>query len=219
MRARPTWFGRWAGEALRRGWAAGSKVASIRSGDPHSKRFFSFGVNSTVCFPYASLVGDDRIAVGNYVIVGPYSTLSAGIPGQPSNPDWAGATLTIGDRCVVGRNATILAHREIVIDDDVWMGNGVFISDQNHDWTEPDRPIGTQAQDPRPVHIGASSWIGNGAMILPGATIGRRAVVAAGAVVTIPVPDHAIVGGVPAKVIGTTLPSGVVVPLQPDRSA
>jgi acetyltransferase-like isoleucine patch superfamily enzyme len=211
-----------AGDVIRRGWEAAERLATIYSGSRRARRFYAFGDNSSVCFPWATLLGDDRIAIGSDTMVGPYSTLSAGLPLQPPNPAWAGPTLTIGDRCLLGRNATVTAHCDIVIGDDVWMGNGVYISDQNHAWVDPDRPIGEQSQSPRPVRIGAGSWIGNGAMILPGASLGRRVVVAAGAVVTSPVPDHAIVAGVPAKVIGSTLGGGdteVVVPLPSDRPA
>jgi carbonic anhydrase/acetyltransferase-like protein (isoleucine patch superfamily) len=222
VRARPTRLGMAVGDVIRHGWEAASRLATIYSGGRRAKRFYSFGENSSVRFPWATILGDDRIAIGHDTMVGPYATLSAGLPLQPPNPAWAGPTLTIGDRCLLGRNATITAHLDVVIEDDVWTGNAVFISDQNHDWVDPARPIGEQSQAPRPVRIGAGSWIGNGAMILPGASIGRRAVVAAGAVVTGPVPDHVIVGGVPAKVIGSTRPGDdteVVVPLPSDRPA
>lgn len=195
------------GDAVRGSWKRATRLASIYSGGRHARRFYGFGSNSVVCFPWATLLGEDRTVIGDDTVVGPYSTLSAGLPLQPPNPAWAGPTLTIGDRCLIGRNATITAHREIVIEDDVWMGNGVYISDQNHDWADPDRSIGEQSQDPEPVRIGAGSWIGNGAMILPGGSTGRRVVVAAGAVVTGPVPDFSIVGGVPARVIGSTRPA------------
>jgi acetyltransferase-like isoleucine patch superfamily enzyme len=215
----PKRIGQLVGEGIRRVWETATRLATIYSGDPRSKRFYSFGTNSCVCFPYAAIMGYDRIAIGTDTMVGPYSTLSAGLPYQPPRPSWAGPTLTIGDRCLVGRNATVTAHREIVIEDDVWMGNEVFISDQNHAWDDPDRSIGQQAQDPRPVRIGAGSWIGKGAIILPGSIIGKRVVIAAGAVVTGPVPDFSIVGGVPAQVIGTTASDKVVTPIQPVRPA
>jgi acetyltransferase-like isoleucine patch superfamily enzyme len=195
-----------AGELVRRAWEAAADVATITTGDARARRFAAFGENSSICFPPAALHGHDRIAIGSYTMVGPYSTLSAGEPFDPPSdrPSAGMPMLSIGDGCLLGRNATVIAHREVVIDDAVWMGDGVYISDQNHDWSDPDRPIGAQAKEPEPVRIGEGSWIGNGAMILAGAQVGRRVVVAAGAVVVGPVPDHAIVGGVPARTLGTT---------------
>ena len=54
----------------------------------------------------------------------------------------------------------------------------------------------------KPITIEDYAWVGSRATVLPGVTIGRGAVVAAGAVVTKDVPAYAVVGGVPAKVIG-----------------
>ena len=186
---------------VRAGWLAVSRAGTVRHGDRLARRFFAFGEGTALCFPIAALVGADRISVGCNSVVGPYSTVSAGLPGQPPNPAWARPTLTIGDRCVIGRNATITAHREVVIGDDVWTGNGVFISDQNHAWDDPILPIGAQAQEPRSVVIGDWAWLGHGAMVLPGVTVGRRAVVAAGAVVTTDVPPGGVVAGVPARLL------------------
>ncbi len=55
--------------------------------------------------------------------------------------------------------------------------------------------------DPAPIHIGNKVWIGAGAVITKGVTIGDDSVIAAGAVVTHDVPENVIAGGVPAKVI------------------
>lgn len=210
MRALPTWLSLEVGEAVRRTWDAASRVANVRSGDRSARRFHAFGEHSVVCFP-ATLHGRGHTAIGDYTVVGPYTTLSAGRPLEPPDPSWELPLLRIGSRCIIGRSVTINAHREIVIEDDVWMGNHVYISDQNHDWSDPHRPIGHQAGEPLPVRIGASSWIGHGAMLLPGAVLGERVVVAAGAAVTGPVPAHSIVGGIPARVIGST--AGGVDPL------
>ena len=53
----------------------------------------------------------------------------------------------------------------------------------------------------RPVSIGAARWLGAGAIVLPGASIGRNVVVAAGSVVRGKVPDRCVVAGVPARVV------------------
>ncbi len=64
-------------------------------------------------------------------------------------------------------------------------------------------PADRQSLVPGPIHIRKNAWIGAGATILPGVTIGENAVVAAGAVVSKDVPANSIVGGVPAKIIKT----------------
>jgi acetyltransferase-like isoleucine patch superfamily enzyme len=102
---------------------------------------------------------------------------------------------------VIGRGSHIVAHQEITIGDDVWTGPYVYITDQNHGYEDLDTPIGRQFPVNSPVSIGAGSWLGAGAIVLPGARIGRNVVVAAGSVVRGDVPDHCVVAGVPAKVV------------------
>jgi len=109
--------------------------------------------------------------------------------------------LAIGDRCVIGRGSHIVAHESITIEDDVWTGPYVYVTDQNHGYEDPGTPIGNQFPVNRPVRIGAGSWVGAGAIILPGANIGRNVVVAAGSVVRGKVPDRCVVAGVPAKIV------------------
>ena len=114
--------------------------------------------------------------------------------------------LVIGDRCVIGARACITAHSSIEIGDDVWFGKDVFVSDASHGYQDPDTPIGRQLGPHQPVTIGSGSWIGHGAIILPGTSIGRNVVVAAGSVVRGLVPDHAVVAGVPARVVRGYVP-------------
>jgi acetyltransferase-like isoleucine patch superfamily enzyme len=114
--------------------------------------------------------------------------------------------LRLGDRCVIGRGSHIVAHQSIEIGDDVFTGPYVYITDQNHSYADVDVPVGRQWPVNSSVRIGAGSWLGTGAVILPGANIGRNVVVAAGAVVRGTVPDYAVIGGVPAKVIREYVP-------------
>jgi len=88
-----------------------------------------------------------------------------------------------------------------MIGDDVFTGPYVYVTDQNHGYADPDTPIGRQFPVNTPVRIGAGSWLGAGAIILPGACIGRNVVVAAGSVVRGEVPDYSVVAGVPARVV------------------
>ena len=76
----------------------------------------------------------------------------------------------IGDRSVLGARITIVAHVSIEIGDDVWFGQDVFVSDSGHGYQDPELPIGEQFGAQLPVVIGSGSWIGHGAIILPGAT-------------------------------------------------
>ena len=109
--------------------------------------------------------------------------------------------LRVGDRCVIGRGSHIVAHQSIVIGDDVYTGPYVYITDQNHGYADPDVPIGRQWPSNTAVSIGRGSWLGAGAIVLPGACIGRNVVVAAGSVVRGQVPDRCVVAGVPARVV------------------
>lgn len=105
--------------------------------------------------------------------------------------------IRIGDRVFVNCGTTIIAVKEIVIGDDVALANEVYILDSNSHGIEGKAPVEA------PVRIGDGTWVGNRAMILPGVTIGRRVVVAAGAVVTHDVPDDCLVAGNPARIVRT----------------
>ena len=103
-------------------------------------------------------------------------TLSAGmVPGQDLGPV---PVLRIGDRCVIGRGSHIVAHHSLLIGDDVFTGPYVYITDQNHGYADPDVPIGRQMPVNAAVRIGSGSWLGAGAVVLPGACIGRNVVIA-----------------------------------------
>ena len=114
--------------------------------------------------------------------------------------------LRVGDRCVIGRGSHIVAHRSVEIGDDVFTGPYVYITDQNHGYTDPDVPIGRQWPSNETVSIGSGAWLGAGAIVLPGARIGRNVVVAAGSVVRGEVPDRCVVAGVPARVVREYIP-------------
>lgn len=110
-----------------------------------------------------------------------------------------GAGIKIGTGSGIGANAQI--RGELTIGDNVLMGPDVVILTTNHRFDRLDIPIGRQGNIDEPVSIGNDVWIGQRAMIMPGVNIGNGCIIAAGAVVTKDVPDYAIVGGVPAKVI------------------
>lgn len=104
--------------------------------------------------------------------------------------------LTIGDGVAVGWFAELDARGGIRIDHDTNISSHVKLITGSHDINDPDFTA-----DFLPIHIGHHCWIGTGAIILQGVTIGDGAVVAAGAVVVRDVEPYTVVGGVPAKKI------------------
>ncbi|HEV3006663.1 MAG TPA: acyltransferase [Pirellulales bacterium] len=106
----------------------------------------------------------------------------------------------------IGRNAYVGAYcvlGDVTIEDDVLIASHVSIVNgaEQHGTERLDIPVREQpGRFPR-VTIGCDSWIGERSVVL--ADIGRHCVVAAGAVVTKPVPDYAVVAGVPARIVGT----------------
>ena len=180
-------------------WRAAERAGAITADTPAGRSFAAFGPGSVIGFPTAALYNQRWMEIGAGTLIAPQVSLSAGmLPGQDLGD---APVLRIGDRCVIGRGSHIVAHYSIVIGDDVFTGPYVYITDQNHGYADPDVPIGRQWPGNIAVSIGAGSWLGAGVVVLPGASIGRNVVVAAGSVVRGQVPDHCVIAGVPAKVV------------------
>jgi len=111
-----------------------------------------------------------------------------------------GSEITIGDNSGIGVDCQI--YGEVNIGNDVMMGPETIILTRNHKYDRIDLPMRLQGyHPPNPVFIKDDAWIGTRVIILPGVTVGTGAIIGAGAVVTKDVPDYAIVGGNPAKII------------------
>lgn len=166
------------------------------------RQFAAFGDGALICFPPGDNAGQEHIALGPGTLIAPNVTMSAGMaPGQPLPIGATSPVLRIGARCLIGRGSHLVAHRCVVIHDDVFTGPDCYVTDQNHTYADPDVPIGRQWPTEDPVEIGPGSWLGAGAVVLPGTRLGRNTVVAAGSVVRGEFPDHAVLAGVPAKVV------------------
>lgn len=132
--------------------------------------------------------------------------LWAAISGEPLDPSTMiqipvyvniGKFTRIGKNTYINHLCSMLDMGTITIGDNVLIGPKVNILSEEH----PINPTDRKALMVRSVVIKNGAWIGAGATILPGVTIGENSIVAAGAVVNKDVPDNTIVGGVPAKVI------------------
>ena len=106
----------------------------------------------------------------------------------------------LGDYSGIGVDCYL--HGRVSIGKDVIMGPECIFYTVNHRTDRNDIPIRLQGDLPeQPIIIGDDVWIGTRVIILPGVHVGSHSIIAAGAVVTKDVPEYAIVGGVPAKVL------------------
>lgn len=108
-----------------------------------------------------------------------------------------GKHIKLGKDVFINHACTFLDLGGITIEDDVQIGPKVNLITENH----PVDPSKRKYLDLKSILIKRNAWIGAGATILPGVTVGENSIVAAGAVVNKDIPDNTIVGGVPAKVI------------------
>lgn len=121
-----------------------------------------------------------------------------------------GTFVEIQRNAVIGRNCKISSHaficEGVTVEDGVFVGHGVmFINDLYPRAVTPDGMLMTDADwTVVATTVRRHASIGSNATILAGVTIGENAIVGAGAVVTRDVPDHAIVAGVPARVVGSS---------------
>jgi acetyltransferase-like isoleucine patch superfamily enzyme len=160
------------------------------------RRFYSFGWRSFVgrC---DMLTNPQGISIGRNVLIRKGARLEVIGPDTDDGP-----RLNIGDGTAIQFYFHCGAAARVTIGRNVLIGGRVYITDHDHSYDEPQL---SAAESPRlkvaPVWIGDGAFLGEGCVILKGVRVGRRAVVAANAVVTQDVPDFAVVGGVPARVI------------------
>lgn len=129
-----------------------------------------------------------RFFLGNHSVIESYCCINNAV-----------GDVVIGDYTRIGIHNTIIGP--VCIGSHVNLAQGITVTALNHNFEDKTKRIDEQGITTKPVIIGDDVWIGANAVILPGVTIGKHCVVAAGAVVTKDVQDNTIVGGVPAKEI------------------
>jgi carbonic anhydrase/acetyltransferase-like protein (isoleucine patch superfamily) len=198
-------YARWrdlAAGATHRLWQGLQWAGAVGPQDRVAARFHHFGDGTLLAFPPGDRFGEEHIHLGTGTLLAAHVSLSVGMaPGQPLPPGASSPVLRVGDRCSIGRASHLVAHRSVVIGDDVITGPHCYITDQNHVYADPGVPIARQWPTDDPVEIGAGSWLGAGAIVLPGTCLGRNTVVGAGSVVRGSFPDHAVLVGAPATVV------------------
>ena len=108
-------------------------------------------------------------------------------------------SIEVGDNVRINENVKI--RKNTIIGNDVLIAPGVQIITATHNFARTDLPINKQGERQLKIIIGDDVWIGTNAILLPGVTIKNHSIIGAGAIVTKDVPEYAVVGGNPAKII------------------
>jgi acetyltransferase-like isoleucine patch superfamily enzyme len=153
-----------------------------------------------------------RLELDGLCFIGPGVTLEIGKTARVELGRWSWlghgtkircheGMVSIGAKTVMGQECTISAYQHVSIGRECVIADRVMLIDFDHGVVEVDRPIRLQGIYKRDIRVGNNVWIGYGACILRGVTVGDNAIIGTGAVVTKDVPDNAVVGGVPARLI------------------
>lgn len=150
-------------------------------------------------FPY--ITGPVKVYIGDDVrLSGSFAVSSGRIFDNPE--------FRIGNRTFIGAGCVFSVAKSITVGDDVLIAGGCSVSDYSAHPLDPDKRIAGGQVDPedvRPVRIENKAWLGRGATILPGVTIGEGAVVGAATVVTKDVPPGHICVGNPGRLLSRTV--------------
>lgn len=162
-------------------------------------RFRRFG-NGSIIKPFPR-----RISGGPYIEIGEDCFFGDGLVLVATDKHCGVAhtpSCVFGNRCVFGSDAVISCTSSISIGNNVLTSSRVFIGDSYHGYEDVTRPVLDQPMaGEAPVRIGDGCFLGIGAVILPGVTLGRNCFVGANAVVTESFDDYSVVAGVPARLV------------------
>lgn len=160
-------------------WNNGRAAAQIAGLDPSVQ----FDGSVTV-------IGTGNVKIGQSARIGDLAEFTTNHDG----------VIRVGREVRLNRGATICAYTEVSIGDFSMVGEFVSIRDANHGIKKGEL-VRSQPHDAKPIRIGSDVWVGRGACILPGVTIGDGAIIGANSIVTKDVPPNCIAAGIPAKVI------------------
>jgi acetyltransferase-like isoleucine patch superfamily enzyme len=160
---------------------------------------------------WLSLAGR-RLVLDGIAFIGPRVRLQIGRNGRVELGRWSWVghgtkirchegVVSIGAKTVLGQECTVSAYQHVSIGRECVIADRVMLIDFDHGAVEVDRPVRLQGIYKRDVRVGHNVWIGYGACVLRGVTIGDNAIVGTSAVVTRDVPANAVVAGVPARVV------------------
>ncbi len=159
------------------------------------RRLAEFGTGSAIARA-ARVLGGAGISVGAGVTIWPGARIEvlAGTAGR--------IRLSIGNGTRIHSHVHIGVVERIRIGAGVLMAAHVYITDHDHDWSNPDEPVISNGRVVvAPVDIGDYVWLGERVMVLKGVRIGARSIIGAGSIVTRDIPPACVAVGAPARVI------------------
>ena len=137
---------------------------------------------------------DGRLEIGADTLLEPHVWLTA--------PD--SARIRIGSGTFLNIAVMVAALDLVEIGDHCMLANGCFVTDSNHRFDDPVRPVPWQGFSSRgPTRLGDNVWCGAGVVVTSGVTIGERSVIGANSVVTTDIPAFSVAAGAPARVLRT----------------
>ena len=140
---------------------------------------------------------EKRLEIGAHTLLEPGVWLTLPAP----------AKVRIGSGTFLNLNVMVAAMELVEIGDHCMFANGCFVTDANHRYDDPARPVTWQGFTSRgPTRIGDNVWCGAHVVITSGVTIGERSVIGANSVVTQDLPPYSIAVGAPARVVRTWAP-------------
>jgi acetyltransferase-like isoleucine patch superfamily enzyme len=140
------------------------------------------------------MLREGRLELGENVLFEPDVWLTSSAP----------ATIAIGEGTFLNHGVMVAAMERVQIGAHCMFANGCFVTDANHRFDDPDKPITWQGFTSKgPTTIGDNVWCGANVVVTSGVTIGERCVIGANAVVTTDLPPFSIAAGAPARVLRT----------------
>jgi acetyltransferase-like isoleucine patch superfamily enzyme len=140
------------------------------------------------------MLTEGRLELGEHVLLEPGVWLTAPAPGR----------IRIGAGSFLNLGVMVAAHELVEIGAHCMLANGCFVTDANHRFDDPEKPITWQGFTSKgPTRVGDNVWCGAHVVITSGVTIGERCVIGANSVVTADLPPYSIAAGAPARVLRT----------------
>jgi acetyltransferase-like isoleucine patch superfamily enzyme len=137
---------------------------------------------------------EGRLEIGEHTLLEPHVWITA--PGDARVRIGSGTSLNVG--------VMVAAVELVEIGDHCMFANGCFVTDGNHRFDDPDKPVPWQGFDSKgPTRVGDNVWCGANVVITSGVTVGERSVIGANSVVTEDLPPLSIAAGAPARVLRT----------------